>query len=157
MRLEGYGPHCGEPVRPKSGALPAAACPLLEYAAGKIATVRSPQRTTASVPDAGGLYGPVTPRRIIGGILARRSHWNPPFCDAFESCLRDLDAHDPDGLTWGLDIACAVAHGGFTVQRDMETHATVGIEHSEPTVALICFVMRLLKQLQGVGRAPAIE
>jgi hypothetical protein len=50
-----------------------------------------------------------------------------------------------------------VAHGGFTVQRDLNSHAMVRIDHSEPDVALIYFVMRLLKALQAVGSAPAIN
>lgn len=129
----------------------------LEYAAEKIATVRSLHRTTAPVPHAGGMYDPIVPRRIIGGILARRSDWSPPFGDAFERCLRGLEAREPESMTWGLDIGCAVADGGFTVQRDTETHTLVGVEHSEANVALIYFVMRLLKQLQAVGSAPAID
>lgn len=130
--------------------------PHLEYAAAKIATVRSLHRTTAPVPHAGGMYDPVTPRRIIGGILVRRSDWSPPFGDAFEKCLQELDARDATSLTWGLDIGCSVENGGFTVTRDADT-STANIEHSEADVALIYFVMRLLRQLQAVGSAPAID
>jgi hypothetical protein len=129
----------------------------VEYAADKIATVRSLHRTTAPVPHAGGMYDPIKPRRIIGGILARRSDWTPPFGDAFEQCLLNLDARELTELTWGLDIGCAVEHGGFTVTRDSSTYAAVDIDHSEPNVALIYFVMRLLRQLQAVGSAPAID
>jgi hypothetical protein len=128
----------------------------MEYAADKIATVRSLHRTTVEVPHAGGKYDPVTPRRIIGGVLTRRSDWNPPFGDPFETCLGALDAREADGVTWGLDIGCAVEHGGFTVNRDKNAHA-LDIEHSEANVALIYFVMRLLRQLQAVGSAPAID
>jgi hypothetical protein len=129
----------------------------VEYAADKIATVRSLHRTTAPVPHAGGMYDPITPRRIIGGVLTRRSGWTPPFGDAFENCLSLLDAKDATEFTWGLDIGCAVESGGFTVARDKDTLATVDIDHSEANVALIYFVMRLLRQLQAVGSAPAID
>jgi hypothetical protein len=129
----------------------------LEYAAEKIATVRSLHRTTAPVPHAGGTYDPIAPRRIIGGILARRSNWNPPFGDKFERCLRDLDGRGFETTTWGLDIGCAVEHGGFAVQRDADARTMVGVDYSEPNVALIYFVLRLLKQLQAVGSAPAID
>ena len=129
----------------------------IEYAADKIATVRGLHRTTASVPHAGGMYDPIDPRRIIGGILTRRSDWSPPFGDAFENCLRDLDARDPATMTWGLDIGCTVADGGFTITRDKHTLAMVEIDHSGPDVALIYFVMRLLRALQAVGSAPAID
>jgi len=129
----------------------------VDYAADKIATVRSLHRTTAPVPHAGGMYDPITPRRIIGGVLTRRSAWRPPFGDAFAQCLNDLDAKDTAGLAWGLDIGCAVEHGGFTVTRNSDTDASVDIDHSEANVALIYFVMRLLRQLQAVGSAPAID
>jgi hypothetical protein len=119
----------------------------LEYASAKVATVRSLHRTTAPVPHAGGVYDPVKPRRIIGGVLTRRSDWSPPFGEPFESCLTNLD---------DLDIGCAVEHGGFVVSRDKDDKI-VSIEHSDANVALIYFVMRLLRQLQAVGSAPAID
>lgn len=129
----------------------------LEYAADKIATVRSLHRTTAPVPHAGGMYNPIKPRRIIGGLLTRRSDWSPPFGGPFETTLRDLDVRGGDDLPWGLDIGCAVSDGAFTVTRDKDTHAIIDIDHSEANVALIYFVMRLLRQLQAVGSAPAID
>jgi len=128
----------------------------LEYAAEKVETVRRLHRTTVNVPHAGGRFDPVVPRRIIGGLLARRSQWTPPFGEPFKSCLCALDERDADGITFGLDIGCAVEHGGFAVNRD-EHGKTLDVEHSEPNVALIYFVMRLLRQLQAVGSAPAID
>lgn len=128
----------------------------LEYAGEKVGTVRQLHRTTVPVRHAGGTFAPVIPKRIIGGILTRRSDWSPPFGEAFETCLADLDAKDAGGLDYGLDIGCAVEHGGFVVNRNDETQAT-GIEHSDVNVALIYFVMRLLRQLQPIGSAPAID
>jgi len=80
----------------------------VDYAADKIATVRALHRTTAPVPHAGGMYDPITPRRIIGGVLTRRSEWDPPFGKPFGACLRDLGARDGERMLWGLDIGCAV-------------------------------------------------
>ena len=57
----------------------------VDYAADKIATVRALHRTTAPVPHAGGMYDPITPRRIIGGVLTRRSDWSPPFGEPFRA------------------------------------------------------------------------
>jgi hypothetical protein len=119
----------------------------LEYAGEKIATVRRLHRTTAPVPHAGGVYDPVTLRRIIGGVLTRRSDWNPPFGQPFEKCLTSIGE---------IDIGCAVEHGGFVTKRD-EDGNVVSVEHSDANTALIYFVMRLLRQLQTVGSAPAID
>lgn len=129
----------------------------LEYAASKVATVRRLQRTSVHVPHAGGKYDPVIPRRIIGGLLARQSEWNPPFGDPFENCLKVLEAKDTDEVIFGIDIGCAVEHGGFVVNRGKDDPHGLGIEHSEPNVGLIYFVMRLLRLLQAVGTAPAID
>ncbi len=129
--------------------------PNIEYAAGKVATVRRLHRTTAPVPHAGGTYEPVKPRQIIGGVLSRRSGWTPPFGDAFEECLGTLETRDSEGR-YSIDIGCAVEDGGFVVNHDENSRALV-IEHCEPKVALIYFVMRLLRQLQAVGSAPAID
>jgi len=128
----------------------------LEYAADKVASVRRLHRTTIEVPHLGGKYEPVVPKRILGGILGRRSEWNPPFGDQFKKCLGALDDRDAETLAWGLDIGCAVEHGGFVVIRDGMA-GSQGIEHSEVDVALIYFVMRLLRMLQAVGSAPAID
>ena len=128
----------------------------LEYAASKIASVRTLHRTTAPVPHAGGTYEPVKPRRIIGGLLARRSDWSPPFGEAFQQTLHDLEARDAIDCFWALDLGCAVEHGGFYLTQSSDKSSPV-IEHSEPDAALIFFVMRLLRLLQAVGSAPAID
>lgn len=129
----------------------------LDYAGEKVASVRRLHRTSVDVPHAGGKFDPVTPRRIIGGLLARRSDWSPPFGNAFEDCLHALDERGGDGVEFGIDIGCAVDHGGFSVSREKGDLRSVAIEHSEANVALIYFVMRLLRQLQTVGSAPAID
>ena len=90
-------------------------------------------------------------------MLARRSEWDPPFGKPFGACLRDLDARGGERMLWGLDIGCAVEDGGFTVTRNPTTYEMKDIDHSEAAVALIYFVMRLLRQLQVVGSAPAID
>lgn len=129
----------------------------MKYAADKAQTVRCLHRTSVDVPHAGGRFDPVVPRRIIGGILARRSGWTPALGDVLDASLRELDNRDPSTLVWGLDLGCALEDGGFVVDRDHATAAMHGIETSAPEVALIFFVMRLLRQLQRFGSAPAID
>jgi hypothetical protein len=128
----------------------------LDYTAKKIATVRRLHRTSVSVPHAGGRYEPVTPKRIIGGIVTRRSDWNPPFGDAFRQVVSDLDDLGGPEVEFGIDIGCAVDHGGFAVKR-REDHRVAAVEVSAADVALIYFVMRLLRQLQAIATVPAID
>jgi hypothetical protein len=129
----------------------------LEYAAKKIASVRRLYRTSVDVPHAGGKYDAIKPRRIIGGFLGRRSDWSPPFGESFEACLRALDERGGEGVECGIDIGCAIEHGGFNVDRGRDDLRDVIIERSEANVALIFFVMRLLRQLQPLGSVAAID
>ena len=90
------------------------------------------------------------------GFLARRSGWNPPFGDAFERAVRALDPEPDDPADRGIDIGCVLEAGSFVVERDDDIR-TLDIEVSGPDSALIYFVMRLMRQLQAVGSAAAID
>jgi hypothetical protein len=127
-----------------------------EYAGDKIATVRALHRTTAPVPHAGGTFDPVIPRHIIGGVLARRSSWNPPFGEALRTSIEGLEGRDSESRLWALDIGCAVEDGTFCVVSHPDAGGVL-VEHSESGIALISFVLRLLRLLQAVGSAPAID
>lgn len=118
----------------------------LEYAADKVASVRRLLRTSVPVPHAGGTYDPVLPKRIIGGTLGRRSTWKPPFGAPFENCLAGL-CNDR-----AVDIGCLVEHGSFATDR-----SGAGVDFTGSDVALIHFVMTLLRRLQVVGTTPAID
>lgn len=127
----------------------------LDYAAKKIASVRRLHRTSVDVPHAGGVYAPVPPKRIIGGILTRRSAWHPPFGGSFVAAVTEGHQVDQDGMDGGIDIGCVVESGGYLVTA--ATDDAVVAEHSDPSTALIYFVMRLLRLLQVLGSAPAID
>ena len=116
-----------------------------------------PERLTYSVEEAATVLGISRAFASAPADLTRRNEWSPPFGEPFGACLRDLDARGGDRMLWGLDIGCAVEDGGFTVTRDPTTYVMKDIDHSEAAVALIYFVMRLLRQLQAVGSAPAID
>ena len=118
----------------------------LEYAADKVASVRRLLRTSVPVPHAGGTYDPVLPKLIIGGLLGRCSAWNPPFGIPFENCLAGLSDDR------AIDIGCLVEHGSFATHRSGS-----GVESTAADVALIHFVMTLLRRLQVAGTAPAID
>jgi len=131
--------------------------PSLEYGERKLASVRRLYRTSVDIPHAGGRFDPVAPRRIIGGFLARRSRWNPPLGKTFEQCLAALDLEGSEAVAHGIDIGCALEHGAFSVSREPLNPRIGKLEVSAPEVALIFFVMRLLRQLQAIGSAPAID
>lgn len=119
------------------------------YAGTKAASVRRLYRTSAPIPYAEGAFKPRSLPRIVAGIVTYQSSWAPPFGEPFRSALAELP---PDNQ---LDVGCALLHGAFEVRyRDGN--------NVEPTVvegprSLVQFLMRLLKQLQTLATAPAID
>jgi hypothetical protein len=120
----------------------------IDYAADKVASVRSLDRTSVPIPYVAGIYDPKEPQHILGGILTRRSTWTPPFGEPFRACLHDLHGDHQ------LDIGCALEHGAFAMRADGSQRI---VDHSRPDSSLITFVMTLLQQLQTMGSAPAIN
>jgi hypothetical protein len=121
----------------------------LQYAGGKAASVRRLHRTSAPVPHVEGVARPRALPRIIAGILAYQSSWTPPFGEAFRGALAVLG---PDER---LDIGCALVHGAFEVVYVAKQEPDVRLVEGPPS--LVQFFMRLLKQLQVLATAPAID
>ncbi len=121
----------------------------LLYAGDKAASVRRLHRTSAPIPYAEGSYKPRPLPRIVAGIVTYQSSWIPPFGDPLRDALGEL----PPGNQ--LDIGCALLHGAF------EAHYREGngveLMVVEGPRSLVQFLMRLLKQLQDLATAPAID
>jgi len=119
------------------------------YAAEKIASVRQLHRTAASF---GWAMGTMPPRpqhpAILGGLLAGGSGWSPTFGDPFRTALKDGVA---DGA---LDLGCVMGHGAFEIP-DLTKRSEAVV--SEPNVALVTFLLTLLRRLQALGSVPAID
>ena len=113
----------------------------LLYAGAKAGSVRALRRTTVK---ASGQAEAKEPSRIVGGILATRSSWQPPFGGSFEKALTSL----PEAC--GLDLGCVPEHGGFAT----DPRGEVTIFGAES--AVLTFFLELLKRLQDMGTAPAI-
>ena len=115
----------------------------VEYARGKVGTVRSLHRTSLPIPSAGQLP-PKDLHRIIGGILTLDSDWNPPLGAALVGALTKDDSGEQ------LDIGCAAAHGYFL----RGTHGYQFVEHPTPTAA---FLLELIAMLQEIGTSPMMD
>lgn len=120
----------------------------IEYAAGKIGSVRRLERTSAPIPHAGGTFNAKAPASIIGGLLSLSSGWHPPFGDAFASALGENS--DPD---FNLDLGCAASAGAFACDSDGRLDDLWPAQEG----ALVWFVTRLLARLQQVATVPAID
>jgi hypothetical protein len=117
------------------------------YASDKVASVRRLHRTSASFAWARGNMEARQLPPILGGLLVGGSDWTPAFGGPFSRALTDCPA---DGK---LDLGCVLGHGSFEVDP-----ASTGIAKSVNTdTALVSFTLTLLKRLQGLGSAPAID
>lgn len=119
------------------------------YAGQKAASVRRLHRTSAPVPHVEGVAGPRPLPRVVAGLLTYQSSWTPPFGDAFRSALAGLEADEQ------LDVGCALLHGAFEARYTDGGH--LELTTSESPRSLVQFFMRLLKQLQALATAPAID
>lgn len=120
----------------------------IEYAGGKVSSVRNLSRTSAPIVHAGGEHEARPLTAILGGILATASDWNPPFGDSFAASLSEGSPKER------LDIGCVVDAGGFEAHYDDDGLKT---RTSSPEHALAFFFLRLLHRLQRIGTVPAID
>jgi hypothetical protein len=121
------------------------------YAAAKISSVRNLHRTSSSF---GWAMGTMPARNveelppILGGFLAGASRWSPAFADPFRLALADGEAPG------ALDLGCVLGHGAFEIPHGAGSE-TVAV--SDPGIALVSFMLTLLRRLQGLGSAPGID
>jgi len=120
----------------------------LEYAAGKISSVRRLNRSSASIVHAGGEHEPRALTPIIGGILTTSAGWSPAFGDAFVECLGTFNDNAM------IDLGCIATAGAFEVSPSPQTGP---IEFGQEDAALAFFFLRLLRRLQRLGTVPAID
>jgi len=121
----------------------------IEYAGEKAASVRRLARTSAAIPHAGGRYEPKQPKRILAGILALGSEWNPAMGSPLDQALGELD----DDAR--LELGIALAAGAF--QTDVDQDGSLSVLKSDADVALVSFFLGLTQALQQVGTVPAID
>jgi len=119
------------------------------YAGGKAASVRRLHRTSAPIPYARGAYRPRPLPRIVSGLLTYQSSWNPPFGEAFREVLSELSADAQ------IDLGCSLIDGTFEATFRAEHPVDVSIAVGQRS--LVQFLMRLLKHLQALATAPAID
>ena len=119
------------------------------YAGQKAASVRRLHRTSAPVPHVEGVAKPRPLPRIVAGIVTYQSSWTPPFGESFRNALGEL------AVEHQLDVGCALLHGAF--EAHYSTPGEVALTVVEGPRSLVQFLMRLLKQLQALATAPAID
>lgn len=121
----------------------------IRYAGEKAASVRRLHRTSATIHHAAGSHKPRPLPRILAGIVTYQSSWRPAFGKPFQSALGVL------GPEAELDLGCILQDGTFEIRYHKGQPPDVTI--ADGSQSLVQFLIRLLKQLQGLATAPAID
>ena len=119
------------------------------YAGQKAASVRRLHRTSAPVPHVEGVAKPRPLPRIVAGIVTYQSSRIPPFGDPLRDALAGLAADHQ------LDVGCSLLHGAFEARY--LSSGTLELAAVEGPRSLVQFLLRLMKQLQSLATAPAID
>jgi hypothetical protein len=120
------------------------------YAAEKVSTVRALRRTSTPIVERGQLRKPREEFHILGGLLAYKSEWKPPFGPSLREVLRETRAEETR-----LDLGCAIQHGAFEVAYP--EGEDVQLDTSDPEGALLYWEMALFRRLQAIGSPMAID
>jgi hypothetical protein len=116
----------------------------------KVASVRRLHRTSQRIVHVdGSTDNPKKPLRILGGLLAARSSWSPPFGPALSDALDRLDH------LGRLDLGCGLEHGSFEIPEGL-TSRELNVS-ANADFGLATFAMRLMGRLQALGTVPAID
>jgi hypothetical protein len=119
------------------------------YAADKAASVRRLHRTSAQIPYVDGTYGPRPLPPLVAGVLTYQSSWTPAFGEPLRQALSELSAEQR------LNIGCALVHGAFEARYPEGDGVDLTV--IEGPRSLVHLLMGLLKQLQALATAPAID
>ncbi len=122
--------------------------PYLNYAGKKIASVRRLLRTSGRIHDFKGDHEGKKPKRIIGGVIALKSNWNPSFGSHFKNTIQKLP------VSQQINIGCAIESGSFVLDY---TSKGIVYKISNKDESLIFFFLKLLEELQKMGTVPALD
>jgi hypothetical protein len=100
------------------------------------------------IVHADGTFEPRRPFEIIGGILATRSGWSPPFGVPLAEALAELE---PEGR---LDFGAAAEHGA---SRSLTREVRPRCPSERPRPGLMSFLTHLYTRLQPLGTVTAID
>lgn len=118
----------------------------LEYTAGKAESVRKLIRTSAPVPHSDGVKKPKALFEIIAGIVSTDICWKDGFGKTFKSNYKLL--------TGNKFINCGLAASGHCFDA-FGDNKDLNVKKGDETLAY--FIFRLLKALQNLATAPAVE
>lgn len=120
----------------------------LEYAGGKIESVRQLRRTSVPIVYSTGIKPPKPMHNIIGGLLTTRCEWNSPIDSVLQNNLLSLS------LLQRIDLVCSLKEASYCIDY-LENKIT--LHKNTDNEVLIYIYLELLLLLQKIGTVPAID
>lgn len=115
----------------------------IDYAMGKISSVRNLKRTSATITYAGGKYEPKKPSPILGGLIALTSSYDISESKAFADNIVSNNEMSQ------IDIGIVLDGGAFSIDdKKLTTSKKDG---------LLYFFLQLLSALQSLGTVSAMD
>ncbi len=118
------------------------------YAGEKVASVRRLKRTSNTFGWAGGTHQGHGGFDPLGGILCTTSKWSPAFGDPFRKYCKEIESLGK------LELGCVIGHGAFDIQDRYRPDEVIV---SDASVTLVTFLLTLLRRLQTLGSASALD
>lgn len=128
----------------------------MEDAEEKAKSVRKLNRTSAPIRHAGGNYPPKKLHEISAGLLTTKFGWNSQIQDNVIEKLRSEGHDERLDLVCSIDC-CTVSVNTNTFIVDYKKEKKYDIEFCDEEHSLIFLLLSLLKKLQDIGTAPAID
>ena len=122
----------------------------MEYAGGKIKSVRELKRTSTSIVSANGQAEPKPLHRIVSGVLTLDSSWADPITENVIKYMQERPSSEK------IDLVCCMEKGSFSATYNADG-SIASITRSKNNESLIFFFLELLKKLQAIGTVPAIK
>ena len=138
----------------------------MEDAQEKAESVRSLARTSPPIQHAGGQFGPKPLHEILAGVLTTKSDWVAPIAPNVVKYINARHADEKHTNETGhhrrLDFVCCVSENTFVVNNNVfvgqyEKNKEYTIRFCEKNDSLVFLLLNLLKRLQDIGTAPAID
>lgn len=133
----------------------------IEYAAKKIDSVRTLERTSAGIKQLDGRIIKKETYKILGGLLTLHTPWVEKNIESnIESSVKTLDANSElDFICCLQSYACEIIYGEMPTYhgKDIAGLRDVTIKSNKSNGALIYTYVKLFKMLQNLGNCAAIE
>lgn len=120
---------------------------LIQYARKKVGCVRRLYRTNLPVRDLNGTPVERQLHRVLGGVLALESSWNPPFGEPFKNAVTSASQNND-----GLDFGCIASRGWFHSEAASEL-----LSVHEGSTSATAFLFYIISRLQAAGTVPMID